>query len=410
MNNRRHSFIELALAIGLLAPVAMAQKPPTPPTAPPPNRPSIAPPPSPQPSLPEMDLVTFLTGRIATNDGTPVPHDLLVERICNEKVRQQVYASPHGDFSMQMGSKVDSLVDASGGPAPLEGETKKGLTEGIPRRELASCDLQTSAGGFRPSRISLIDLTPNGSAIDVGAIVVQRVKKIDGMTLSAMPYKAPPNARKAYEKGVEAKKNGKLAEAQKYFEQAVGIYPGYASAWFQLGTVLENENQKYSARAAFTQAATIDTRFLPPYLSLASIAYEEKKWSEVLQFTAHIMDLDLMNHGNLAGYVLDLDELNSAGVYFYNAVANYQLNKITEAEKSALKAGHLDLRTNYPQLHLLLAEISARKKDYVAAISELQTYLELVPQAKDGVVIREKMAKLEKLSHPAPAIEKPVPN
>lgn len=410
MNNRRHSFIELALAIGLLAPVAMAQKPPTPPTAPPPNRPSIAPPPSPQPSLPEMDLVTFLTGRIATNDGTPVPHDLLVERICNEKVRQQVYASPHGDFSMQMGSKVDSLVDASGGPAPLEGETKKSLTEGIPRRELASCDLQTSAGGFRPSRISLIDLTPNGSAIDVGAIVVQRVKKIDGMTLSAMPYKAPPNARKAYEKGVEAKKNGKLAEAQKYFEQAVGIYPGYASAWFQLGTVLENENQKYSARAAFTQAATIDTKFLPPYLSLASIAYEEKKWSEVLQFTAHIMDLDLMNHGNLAGYVLDLDELNSAGVYFYNAVANYQLNKITEAEKSALKAEHLDLRTNYPQLHLLLAEISARKKDYATAISELQTYLELVPQAKDGVVIREKMAKLEKLSHPAPAIEKPVPN
>ena len=175
MNNRRHSFIELALAIGLLAPVAMAQKPPTPPTAPPPNRPSIAPPPSPQPSLPEMDLVTFLTGRIATNDGTAVPNDLLVERICNEKVRQQVYATPHGDFHMQMGSKIDSFVDASGGPAPLEGETKKGLTEGIPRRELASCDLRTSAGGFRPSRISLMDLTPSGSVVDVGAIVVQRV-------------------------------------------------------------------------------------------------------------------------------------------------------------------------------------------------------------------------------------------
>jgi hypothetical protein len=83
VNNRRRNFIELAFAIGLLAPVAVAQKPPTPPTAPPPNRPSIAPPPTTQPTQPAMDLVMFLSGRIATNDGTPVPSDLLVERICS---------------------------------------------------------------------------------------------------------------------------------------------------------------------------------------------------------------------------------------------------------------------------------------------------------------------------------------
>jgi len=49
-----------------------------------------------------VDLVMFLMGRVATNDGTAVPNDVLVERICNANVRQQVHATSRGDFSMQM--------------------------------------------------------------------------------------------------------------------------------------------------------------------------------------------------------------------------------------------------------------------------------------------------------------------
>jgi tetratricopeptide (TPR) repeat protein len=125
----------------------------------------------------------------------------------------------------------------------------------------------------------------------------------------------------------------------------VEIYPSSTNAWFQLGTVLQIENQKDAARKAYTQATTIDRRFLPPYLSLASMAYETENWTEVL---------------NLTGHILDLDPLNCAEAYFYNAVANYELNKIEDAEKSGLKAEHLDLRTRFPQLHLLLAEIFDR--------------------------------------------------
>jgi len=55
----------------------------------------------------------FLMGRVATNDGTAVPNDVLVERICNANVRQQVHATSRGDFSMQMGSMTDSFLDAS---------------------------------------------------------------------------------------------------------------------------------------------------------------------------------------------------------------------------------------------------------------------------------------------------------
>jgi hypothetical protein len=40
-----------------------------------------------------------------------------------------------------------------------------------------------------------------------------------------------------------------------------------------------------------------------------------------------------------------LDPSNYADAYFYNAMANYKLNKIEEAEKSGLKAEHLEPTT-----------------------------------------------------------------
>ena len=416
MNHSRLNLISMALVIGLLAPVASAQKPPTPtpPTPSKPTQPASPAPGSSQPTEPSAadDLVLLLRGRIATNDGTSLPNDTLVERICSNTVLQQVYASSRGEFTMQMGSRFDSFLDASAGPASQQGVANKASRDGIPRHDLMNCELRASAVGFRSNSISLVDLTPSGSAIDVGAIVVERTTKIKGMTLSATPYKAPSNARKAYEKGLEAERKGKLAEARNYFEQALEIYPKYASAWFQLGTVFEKVNQKDSARAAYTRATTIDTKFLPPYLSLAEMAYEAGNWTEVLQFTGHIIDLDLLNHGDLR-YVLDLDESNPAEAYFYNAVANYKLNKVEEAEKSALRAERVDLRTHFPQLHLLLADIFAGKKNYAVAISELQAYLELAPHAKDTDQVREQLAKLEKLeklNHSAPSGEKPVQN
>jgi hypothetical protein len=349
----------------------------------------------------------FLRGRVATHDGTAVPHDVLVERICNNKTRQEVYVSPHGDFSMQLGSRANSFPDASGDPTSPNTVGSKDSAMGIPRRELMNCELRASAAGFRPGLITLLSPDVVGGSIDAGVIVVHRVEKVEGLTVSAIPDKTPKNATRAYEKGVQAEKKGKLSDAYKQFETAVEIYPSSAKAWFRLGTVLQKQNQKDEARKAYTQATAIDTRFLPPYLLLASMAFETGNWSEVLNLTGHIMDLDPLNHAAGTTYILDLDAVNYGDAYFYNAMANYKLNNMKDAEKSGLKAEHVDLRRNFPQLHLLLAEIFARKNNYGRAISELETYLELAPHANDANQVREQLAKLEKLNGSAPSSEKP---
>jgi tetratricopeptide (TPR) repeat protein len=269
---------------------------------------------------------------------------------------------------------------------------------GIPRRELTNCELRATGPGFRSNVINLVELTPVSTNIDVGAIVVHRTTKIKGLTLSAAPYQAPKDARRAYENGLEAERKGRLADARQYFEKAVAIYPKYTSAWFQLGGVLQKQAQKESARTAYTRATTIDNKFLPPYLSLASMAFEAEDWTQLLNLTNHVLELDPLKYGDITGYILDLDPLDYAEAYFYNSAANYNLNKFQDAEKSGLKAERLDVRPRFPQLHLLLAEIFWRKNDYATAIAETKIYLEIVPHAKNADQVREQLAKLEKLS------------
>ena len=182
----------VAIVMAFTAPDAMAQKPPAPaPAPPPPTQPSrtgIPSNPGMDPTQPRDDLVMFLRGRIATNDGSAVPSNLMIERVCNNRTRQEVYASLHGDFSMQLGSRTDSFPEGSADSAPPYNNTaRRDLDIGIPRRELKNCELRASGPDFRPSVLSLMDLDPSDSYVDVGVIVLKRARKVEGATLSAAP-------------------------------------------------------------------------------------------------------------------------------------------------------------------------------------------------------------------------------
>src|SRR5450432_304048 len=203
------------MVMAFCMPVAWAQKSPvpTPPTAPPPSRSTNPNPSAVQPGEPRENYVLFLQGRVTTTDGTTLPTDALVERVCGAKVRQQVHTSPGGDFSMQLGSRTDTMLDASGSGSSQDRLSNKNSEFGIPRRELANCELRAAVAGFSSSIINLVSLD-GMSSINVGAIVVQRREKIEGVTLSASAYKAPKDAIRAYEKGVEAARKNKLADAR----------------------------------------------------------------------------------------------------------------------------------------------------------------------------------------------------
>jgi tetratricopeptide (TPR) repeat protein len=401
VNSQMRIFVVFGLAMGLLGPVVFAQKPappPPPPSGPtrtPPTQPGNSAPPVSQPgSQPEADFVMFLTGNIAADDGSRLPSNVMVERICNAKIRQQVYASPAGDFSMQLGSVNDSTLDASADGSSQAVVPGKYSETGIPRQLLASCELRALAPGFRSRDLSLMALDSSSKNMMVGTILVHRSTKVEGTTVDAAAYRAPKDAVTAYQKGLDAQKNGKFPNARRYFEKAVDLYPAYARAWFHLGVVLEQEKQKDAARTAYARATTEEPGYLPPYLSLAVMASATENWTEVIRSTNLILALDPFK--DLAGYTVELDSFTFAEAYFYNALANYQLKNFGEAERNALKAERL-LR-DIPDLHLLLGEIFARKNEYPTAIEELQTFLELAPHADNVKQVRERQAELKKLN------------
>jgi tetratricopeptide (TPR) repeat protein len=404
--------VGLAIVATFLAPVALAQKPPAP--APPVSPPPVATPgrttnPLSVNSQPETlagDLVMYLEGSVVTDDGAPLPDNVMVERVCNSGVRQQVYATVRGNFSMELGTMADPVLDASADGNLRNGPSLKNGGQGIPRRDLLSCEMRASVSGFTSKTVPLTDMTPSDRNVNVGSIVVHRTAKVKGMVLNAAAYKAPGNARRAYEKGLESSQKGKLADARQHFEEAVKIYPRYTNAWFELGDVLQKQTEKDAARKAYLRATEIDSKFLPPFLGLASMAFEAQEWKEVLGLTSQILRNDSLDYGKVTGSLLDLDSDDYSRAYFYNAAANFRLNRIAEAEKSGLQAERLDLWPHYPQLRLLLAKIFASESKYANAIDQLQMYLTIVPQGRSADRAREQLAQLEKLKVAGPVGEK----
>jgi tetratricopeptide (TPR) repeat protein len=347
------------------------------------------------------EQVIFISGKVMTDDGTSVPRDVTIERLCNSRVVQQTHAASNGTFSMQIGGMTGPLFDGSAtadadpgvgrfgtmGPAAQS----PGFSMGG-RRELAYCELQAYSPGFRSSVVNLVEYNASGSVIDVGAIVLQRGEKVQGTTLSATTFAAPKDAKKAYQKGVEAESKGKLPEAKSYFEKTVEIYPKHADAWVRLGQLLERENDIDGARKAYSSALAADSRFVPPYLMLAAIGVRSGAWNDVLNYTDH---------------ALELDPLSYPDAYFYNSVANLRVDRVDAAEKSARAAERLDMRHRIPQVHLLLAEIMVKHENYHDAIGEMQTYLKLAPNGKDAEQVKLRLAQMQKDEASAPQSTKP---
>jgi tetratricopeptide (TPR) repeat protein len=254
-----------------------------------------------------------------------------------------------------------------------------GSLGGIRGSELANCDLRAVLPGFRSDLVSLANHRYMDNP-DIGTIILHRVGNVEGLTTSAVSALAPKDARKAYEKGLVAVKKGKPDEAQKQFETAVAAYPKYASAWFELGRVLEQRDHAEEARKAYAQALSADSKFVNPYERLYMLSFKERKWQEV---------------ADTADRVIRLNPYDFPGAYYYNGVANLQLNKLDAAERSAREAVKMDTTNRNPKANYLLGLILAKKQEFGEALEYLRAYLKAAPNASDAEAVRKQVIQVE---------------
>lgn len=331
----------------------------------------------------DLGHLIVLAGKVVLDDGTALTDPVKIERVCFGRPHAEGFTDAKGRFTLTLGQDEDAMADASETPNrnQLPGANPMG---GVRDTQLENCELRAVAPGFRSSTISLA----NHRYLDdpnVGAIVLHRVENVQGLTISATSALAPKEARKAYEKGLEAEKKSKPDEAQKEFQKAVDAYPRYAAAWFELGRVYESRDHFDPARDAYRHSTEADANFVSPYERLYELDARDGKWAEV---------------ATLTDKVLHLNPYDFPQAYYWNAFADARLNKLDEAEKSAREAVRLDPQHQNPREWYLLGIILANKQQYAEAAVNLRHYLEFAPEAKDGDKVRQQLAELEKQAQP----------
>jgi tetratricopeptide (TPR) repeat protein len=331
----------------------------------------------------EIPRQIFLTGSVRLSDGTLPPANVVIERVCNGVVRPEGYTDSKGNFSITLGSQNAAVfADASIGNDPLSGGFPGGggRQNGINVRDLTGCEIRANLAGFQSDSI-LLAFREALDNPEIGIIHLRRLANVEGFTFSVTTALASKDARKAYEKGLDLAKKQKWPDAEREFTKAVEAYPKYAVAWYELGRVHQQLKKLDEANRAHAEAIKIDSKFINPYGQLVVIAVVQQKWEDVALYTSQL---------------LKLNPYLAPEIYFYSAVANYNLHKLEVAEGHARQAAKLDAQHKTPRINHLLGLILAQKQDYKDAAENMRIYLKFSPDASDAAEVKQMLSEVEK--------------
>jgi tetratricopeptide (TPR) repeat protein len=306
---------------------------------------------------------TLITGHVFLEDGGAIDAPISILGGCRGSLQVLGYTDLKGNFSLDLRTVLAS-ADA-----------------GAARTQVSSvCEIRAKLEGYQSSSIDM----ESRSALDnpeVGTILLHRISGQEGTTVSVTSLAAPKNAKRAFDKGLSLAAKGRFDEASKQFQKAAGIYPKYADAWFRLGDIQVQQKNTAAARGFFAKAIAADPRLLPPYVEMAAISVNENRWQEAAEY---------------AGRAIHLDPFSVPAVYYFDALAEYNLENWDAAERSARQVEKLDTQHRYLKINRILGAVLARREDYAGAAAQLREYLKLSGDARDAEEVRQQLAELDR--------------
>ena len=326
----------------------------------------------------------FISGSVRLTDGTVPPEHVLIERVCNGQSKPEGYTDSQGNFSFLVSEQGNIVLgDASTGTLPGAGVDSTSNRIGAPiPRDLTGCEIEGRLVGYQSSTLVLTSRSTLDNT-NIGIIHLRRVTGNEALTVNTTTASAPRDARNAYEKGLDNAKKKKWSDAEQDFLKAVRVYPRYAVAWYELGRVYRQQNKLEDAIRVQTEAAKIDPEFVNAWAELTVLAAVQSKWDEVA--------LD-------SSKVLELDPNSPSDIYFYSAVAHYNLKRIDTAEEHARHAATLDPQHRNPRINHLLGVILVQTREYAEATENLKLYLKLTPNAPETAAINQMLDEIGKAS------------
>jgi tetratricopeptide (TPR) repeat protein len=310
-------------------------------------------------------------------DGGELPDSARIELLCDGRTIRQVSTFSEGSFSFNLGNKhsgsvPDASVSSWDGELPRASRNSDGTagfgalglaTSGLGRVDLNGCEVRLSPlAGYYAKPIPLKTRSIFDSP-DIGKIVVLRLDGSQGTTVSLSTLSAPSRARKSFERARKEirKKKPNQERAIQQLDKAVSQFPGFAEAWNLLGEIHLARRAEAAARDAFQNSIAADDRFIRPYLHLASLELQRRRWPEMAK---------------LAGRLVELNPHVPMSHYF-NGLATFHLGQLDVAEKSFLRLEQEEDFEFRPASFLLLGMIHSAQGLVPEAASEIQRYLEL---------------------------------
>ena len=366
-------------------------QPKTPPTVPPIN---TVPREDRAPQTPTTPEIIYIAGSVMQEDGSPPPFGTVIELDCGDTITREATVDLTGGYGFQVGSSNRIgrvMADASDRIGVDIFETadvsqnlgSRGWSNSMQTTPLSvrllRCEVRGQYTGYRSTSVRMRAGSIWGYT-EVEPILMYPIARVQGTSVSLTSMLAPKQARRSVEQATKALKKGQFLEAEVLLKAAIGIYPASAEAWFLLGDVYQLQKHEQEARESYLRAVQADGLYVRPYLRLARLSMNERDWR---------------NAANLSNKALELDPIAFPEAYYLNALAFYNLRDLEAAERSVRKGQRLDLSRQFPQMHLILANILSIKRDALGSIEEMRKYLKDAPKGADAPRVR---ARLEEKS------------
>jgi tetratricopeptide (TPR) repeat protein len=305
-----------------------------------------------------------LLGKISIEGEPLLWEPVSVDIVCKGAVVNTTSTDAKGEFAFTSMPGAMTNVDAD-----FERQMKV---------QYEGCGVRASLPGFRSNTITITEKNLRDEP-NLGTITLRPSHEEVGTAISNTTADAPKKAVELFQKAYTAMLQRNPTKAQEQLEEAVHVYPQFAEAWYQLGRLqVGRDNQ--AAQEMFSKALATDPQFVLPYEELATLAFAEEKWPEVVAN---------------ANQVLRLDPEGTTRIWYFDALANYQLGKVDAAKESAQKSLAMDPRHTMLNTEQLLAVILAQQGDIAGALSHLRNCLTYLPKGPNADLVKQQIAQLE---------------
>jgi tetratricopeptide (TPR) repeat protein len=197
-------------------------------------------------------------------------------------------------------------------------------------------------------------------------------------TVSVAEMKVPGKARKIFEKALEAFRKARIDDAFGLVQKALGVYPDYAQALTLRGVMNMQKGDTKQAQPDLEKAVELDHADDTGFAALGALYNTEKRFDEAIQ---------VLERGITINPTSWQSQMELARAQVGKKDADAALRTLAKAEK------YIPPQVYFP--HLIRSEAFIIKKNYQAAIAELDAFLKYEPTGSNAEAAKRTLAQLQ---------------